>query len=767
MKKFGWLISRYLLQNILPYFIFSWLLLSVILFVQQASRYADIFFSVNLPKKLVWEMTFALIPNVIAFTCPMAILIGVIIGLSKMQGDSELIAIRAAGTGNFQITVPVALLGLSLSAFAFFINLKGVPFAAQAVRSIALQTALLKLESPIEPGVFNTEIGGYTIYVKGGDIEKGTWENIFIYHEDPKTNQARLITSKKGRIDSTLKTDGETAELVLSDALVTTIPLAGESAAKTRTASENLGEFRLSIRTRRDEIVKKLTETQETPEELGIEQLSKLAERAAGKEKTEARILWQRRLLLSVTPLIFALLGTALVLRFNRGGRGFGIFLALVSLVVYYLVTLLGEQLARTGQISVLAAGLLPISLSAAAIGWFYLSNRLFRRSSLEKISARIDFDFLKKRQKLARGNFYLDLTTGIRDFDIILNLLKYFVLTLAFLAAIYLLFTTFEMWRFAAAAPNGLSLLFKYLLYLLPLIYLQLAPSALMIATLATFVIKSRQNEIVTWTSAGQSVYRLLYPCFALMIAIGGFNLALQELAAPRTNLKQDTIRNQIRNKGVLAKKEGKYWVANENRIYSFERAARETGSNRSVDNLTVYEFAPENQKLVAVYKTPSAVWQSDKILLGETAKTTVANNAFGIENLERAELAEMENPFNNLNQKPSYLNSFETRLQLQEAESETDRRNLEIALQKKYATVFLPFLITLFTAPFALSLDRKGKVVTVGYAVAIWLVFMGVSSAFEQAGLNGNLPPNFAVWTPLVLFSMIGLYLLTKIKT
>ena len=118
---------------ITPYFLFSWLLLSVILFVQQASRFSDIFFSVNIPAHLVWQLTVALIPNVVAFTCPMAVLVGTIIGLSKMQGDSELVAVRAAGVGNIQIAVPIVILGIALSFFAFFVNLKGVPIAASLV----------------------------------------------------------------------------------------------------------------------------------------------------------------------------------------------------------------------------------------------------------------------------------------------------------------------------------------------------------------------------------------------------------------------------------------------------------------------------------------------------------------------------------------------------------------------------------------------------------------------------------------------------------
>ena len=141
--------------------------------------------------------------------------------------------------------------------------------------------------------------------------------------------------------------------------------------------------------------------------------------------------------------------------------------------------------------------------------------------------------------------------------------------------------------------------------------------------------------------------------------------------------------------------------------------------------------------------------------------------NQTLETQKLNSFELNDTENPFNNLNQKPSYLTSSETKTQLQEAESETEARSLEIALQKKYTTPFLPCIIVLFTAPFALSLSRKGKVITIGYAVGLWLVFMGISNGFEQAGLSGNIFPHLAIWTPLFLFSMIGVYLFSKVKT
>ncbi len=761
MKRFSPLISRYLVQSILPYFIFSWLLLSVILFVQQAGRFSDIFFSANIPKNLVWQLTFALVPNVIAFTCPMAVLVGVIIGLSKMQGDSELISIRAAGVGNFQITFPIIILGILLSFFAFFINLNGVPFAAQIVRQVALQTALYKLESPIEPGVFNTEINGYTIYVKDGDFEKGTWKNIFIYNEDPTNKAVRLITSKSGRID----TKEETSELVLENAVVNTYSTEKDAE---KFVSENVGQIRLAIKTKRVEIIEKISKSEETPEELGLRELAQLARTKEGKEKTEAQILWQRRIILSITPLIFALLGTALVLRFNRGGRGFGIFLALVSLVAYYLLALLGEQLARTNRISVFTASLIPISVSCFFIVWFFLSNRFFLKKSIGNFGIQFKTSFPTNLKKVSKRNLYIDFTTGILDLDIVLNLLKYFFLTLAFLTAIYMIFTAFELWKFAGEINNGVALLIKYLFYLIPFIYIQLAPSALMIATLATFVIKSRQNEVVTWTAAGQSVYRLLLPCFGLMIFLGVTNWGIQEWIAPKTNIIQDELRNQIHGRGVLAKKTGKNWVANDKRIYSFELAENTSLTNQKVKNLTIYEISETDSKLDTIYKTHEASWEKDKIRLSDNAEKFVwTDNKTDITQVSNVEIMENTNPFKNLNEKPSHLTTKETKEQIKTSESENEQINYEVALEKKSTTPFLPFVIALFTAPFALSLSRKGKVITIGYAVTIWLLFMGVTGTFEQFGLNGFVAPRIAVWSPIFLFAILGAYLLTKVKT
>lgn len=767
MRKFSFLISRYVLQAILPYFFLTWVLLSVIFFVQQAGRFSELLFGTAVPGSLVWQLAIALVPNVIAFTCPIAALVGVIIGLSRIQGDREMIAMRAAGIGNLQISVFIVLLGIALSFFAFFVNLRGVPFAAQIVRQVAIQAAILKLESPVEPGVFNTEIEEFTVYVKEGDLENGTWNRIFIHQIDEANIQTRLITADSGRIGHGSGGEGkDRSEIVLNNATVTTLSEKGAG----KVISENVDQLRLSVETKRGELIDRLAKSKEDPQELGLWELAEYAKSASGLEQTEAWLLWQRRIILSITPLIFVLLGFALVTKFSRGGRGFGAFLSVSSLIVYYLLTLMGEQLARTGAVSVTVGGLIPIVVATLVIVWLFSTRRLVISQGVNLISRLKELVPKRPERERAAKSALIDLTAGILDFDLVTTLLRNYFLTFVFLTIVYLIFTAFELWKFAGTIDNGVPLLGAYLFFLIPFVYTQLAPTALMVATIAAYVIKSRQNEIVTWTAAGTSVYRLLAPCFILMAVIGLLNFGIQELVLTRTNRIQDSLRDQLRSRNQVLNKSGNVWAANENRIFKFKiPSASDNELGSDIRELVVYEFDSENRHLTAVYRAPEAVWNEKEIRLkGGVQAVRIAESGEARSSVTEAlDLEEDYNPLRGVVSKPSHLTVFETLEKIENSVSEAEKRLYAVSLQKKYTTPFLPFVITLFTAPFALTLSRKGNVITIAYAIALWLTFMGTVSVFEQFGTSGMLGPVVAIWSPLVVFSTIGMILISRVRT
>jgi len=170
----------------------------------------------------------------------------------------------------------------------------------------------------------------------------------------------------------------------------------------------------------------------------------------------------------------------------------------------------------------------------------------------------------------------------------------------------------------------------------------------------------------------------------------------------------------------------------------------------------------------LQSVYHADAGYWDGEGVNLSRNATKTMlgVGNTASV-NATGTTVKENVNPLLKVKAKPSHLDAAETRAQLSASDSDVERRSFAVALEKKYATVILPFVIALFTAPFSLSLSRKGKVVTVGYAVALWLVFMAVMSVFEQLGSGGYVSVRLAVWSPVVLFSMLGIYLLSRVRT
>ncbi len=100
--RFGFtrlLVPRYIVGATLPYVLLSLLMLTAVLFAQQAERFAEVILYTDLPISLMAGIGAALLPGVLVFTIPIATLAGIIIGFSRMGTDSEIVAMRAAGIG--------------------------------------------------------------------------------------------------------------------------------------------------------------------------------------------------------------------------------------------------------------------------------------------------------------------------------------------------------------------------------------------------------------------------------------------------------------------------------------------------------------------------------------------------------------------------------------------------------------------------------------------------------------------------------------------
>src|SRR2546423_9870106 len=278
------LIERYILRTIFPYGVAALLLLTAILFVQQTGRYFETVFHGVMPAEFVYGLALALLPTVLIFTIPMAVLCGTIIGLGRMSSDSELVAMRAAGVSTWRTLWPALLVGLLATCAAGYLNLREAPRAQQQLRAVALRTALYKLDSPVEPRTFTTDFPGYLIYVRDGDTAKGQWGRIFI--QSAKADHSTdLITARTGRIDSS----SEKSELVLEDAMQTHVP--APDAKDQSYVVDRLASLRVNFNTGRATLLEKLQKQDPDPDEMSFNQLRQFISTSTEPQRREAAIV--------------------------------------------------------------------------------------------------------------------------------------------------------------------------------------------------------------------------------------------------------------------------------------------------------------------------------------------------------------------------------------------------------------------------------------------------------------------------------------------
>ncbi len=758
------LIAGYVIKSALPYVLLSLVLLTAILFTQQTGRFAELALYADLPFSLAGEIAAALLPSVLILTLPVAVLAGIVIGFARMGSDSEIIAMRAAGVGTWSLLWPALLIGLVATGGTTFLHLKETPQAARDLRRAALQGALRKLDSPVEPRTFNTEIPGYVIYVRDGDKTQGSWGRVFIYAQLPD-GSTRIVTARSGRIDSS----NEKSELVLSDAAAMKIPQ--PDSAEHSYVVERLDQLRITINTGRAELLERLSQKDLQTEELDWNDLQQQAHSESSEQRREAERAINRRLSLSVAPFVFALFGALLGMRVRRGGRGAGILLSLAVVIVYYLVSLFGESLARNNTVSAITGEWLATAVM------ILFSLMLLRFDSLPRLT--MAKKLLKKRHadhdqyKSAMPEHTLGARSGfpsLLDTSLFRTLTGSFLLGFVSLVSIFIIFTLFELWRFIGSNNVPAAVVAKYLLFLLPLVGVELFPATMLITVLITYALLARRNEAIAWWASGQSVYRLMMPGLLFAVAAGAGTWLIQEHLMPSANVKQEALRARIRGGQARAiTGTGRQWLASfeSRRLYSYE-FDEQAGV---LIEPAIYELDDEAVHLRRVTTGKQGIWTANNQLLIKDAETVNLREMVVERQGEKETLvAGVEPPqvFRPTVDKPSQLSVLALSGYLKAAKQRgVDVSALALALQRKYVNPFSVIVMAFIGMPLALAFGRRGAIVALCVAVGVSVAYWGIGGGFQQLGNHGLLPPEVAAWSPPVIFAAAGTYFLSRVRT
>src|SRR2546430_5045446 len=93
------ILTRYILGEITSHAVIGIAVFTFILFTRDLGRLLDLVVRNSAPLPSVFEVFFFTLPVALTYTIPMGVLVGILIGLSRLAADSEVTAMRASGIG--------------------------------------------------------------------------------------------------------------------------------------------------------------------------------------------------------------------------------------------------------------------------------------------------------------------------------------------------------------------------------------------------------------------------------------------------------------------------------------------------------------------------------------------------------------------------------------------------------------------------------------------------------------------------------------------
>src|SRR5277367_5374640 len=100
------LLSRSIFREVAKSAIFGAALFTFVLFLQRIGKLFEILVRSSAPPATVAHLFALAIPYTLYFTLPLGVLAGIMIALSRMSGDGEIVALRAAGVPSRKVIAP-------------------------------------------------------------------------------------------------------------------------------------------------------------------------------------------------------------------------------------------------------------------------------------------------------------------------------------------------------------------------------------------------------------------------------------------------------------------------------------------------------------------------------------------------------------------------------------------------------------------------------------------------------------------------------------
>jgi len=771
------ILDRYIVREIFRHAFLGLIVFTFVLFVPQLVRLMELLVRHSGSGAQIARLFLYIFPGVLIFTIPMAVLVGVLLGLGRMSADSEIIALTALGISRQRMLVPVAVLALTGAVATASLTLWLGPAAFRALRGIEANLLASQASFQVQPRVFDERFPKRVLYVNDVSASGTQWHGVFLAEVGEESgsqltlaeNAIVIAEPKQGKLELHLQ-GGTTHEVSRKDPDHYSVTDFGQSDWPIEVTGLTANQARA------------LSNPERPTREL-------LAEN--GKNWREARVEFQRRLAFPFACLVFALVAVPLGAQPRRGGRAAGTLLSVLLIGIYYSLSVMGAGFAREGKLSpwtgiwlanialtVLAIVLLPrMEQLRGDRGWYRKISRLDTWKRLlrrRKTQARIraaeivkSTNGVQERARTSEGSF-----PRIIDLYLLRRFLGYFALLMVSFVFLFHVLTFFELLDDIARHGVPFLVVVRYFWYLTPYLLYQFAPLGALVSVLVTLGVMSKSNEIVACKASGISLYRLAMPLLLAGLALAATMIILDDVYLPFTNQRQDALRNQIKGKPAQTYTRPQRWIFGENgKIYNYDLF---DPAKNLFAGLTVLELQPGTFHVKRRVFANQAQWNEAQKVWILTSGWVRDFHDGSIEKYEKfpatalLELSEPPSYFNREVLQASQLSFRQLGSYIEELhQAGFDISALTVQWYVKIAFPLIAPVSMLLAIPYAFRFGARGALGGVAVGLAVGIAYFSLARLLEAMGGVGQMPPPFAAFAPDLIFYFFGMYFFFKMPT
>ena len=308
---------------------------------------------------VVLEAMALLIPFVMVFALPMALLASTLLVFGRFSADQELTAARAGGISLLSLITPILLLSLLLCGVSAVVNLELAPRSRVAFKNLLFKFGAGYSSALLLPeGQYIKEFKDSIIYV--GKNQDGQLENVTLVRQEAGTNIA-FFRATRGAVQVDVTNRQVLIELFDVKALYTdgghyvpgrlsrmALQLGSENTAagsqKPRISDMTFSQLRAELREVEASLNASAPLGKLTPEELK-ERRATLGKQV--KDLTSPlRVQLHRQVAFSFACFGFTLIGIPLGIRVHRRETNISFAIAIALVLVYYGFLMVGNSLA-------------------------------------------------------------------------------------------------------------------------------------------------------------------------------------------------------------------------------------------------------------------------------------------------------------------------------------------------------------------------------------------------------------------------------------